>query len=290
MGTRPAGAPGIIRRVLFLSLVLVALVISNGCMDPMIIRVADRKEVKAPELIGEIKGADIIFIGELHDNRLHHRAQLELIKALREDGTDIAIGVEMFRTENQDVLDRWVRGEMSEDEFRPVYEKEWGIPWEQYKDIFVYARGNRVPMVALNISRKLMFQVLTKGFSSLSTEQLAGLPPGIECKVDETYEKFMKDALEEHDMEGVTFKSFCEAQMVWDNVMAHNAIEYLKARPGKKMAVLAGGGHSWKRGIPAQVSRLSGYTSVVLLPEPESLDLDEVGPDDADYIIAGRLF
>lgn len=256
----------------------------------MIIRVADQKEVKAPELVSETREADFIFVGEVHNVRLHHRVQLEVIKALRDSGADVAIGLEMFRTQNQGVLDRWVRGEMDEKEFRAAYSKDWSIPWNQYKEIFVYARENSIPMVGLNIPRKITYQVLMKGFQSLTPEELARLPQGIECTVDKTYEKFIRDAFAGHEIEGVTFVNFCEAQMVWDNGMAHNAIEYLKKNPGVKMVVLAGGGHSWKRGMPAQVERLSSYKSVVLLPDSESMEIDKVGPDDADYIITGRLF
>src|SRR3989304_5760867 len=162
----------------------VAILSLAGCCRPVIIRAADRTEVKTPELLEEIRKADFVFIGEVHTKMLHHKAQLEL----------------------------------------------------------------------------------TKGFKALTPEQLAELPPGIECSVDEVCEKFIKEAFGGHEVKGMTFKSFCEAQMVWDNGMAHNAIEYMEKNPGRKMVVLAGGGHSWKRGMPAQIERLSGYKSGVLLP------------------------
>ena len=268
----------------------VAILSLAGCSAPVIIRAADRTEVKTPELLEEIRKADFVFIGEVHTKMLHHKAQLELIKGLKGSGTDVVIGVEMFLSDNQEVLDRWVAGEIDEKEFKAAFKKNWTVPWGQYEDIFIFARENKVPLVGLNISRKIMYQVLTKGFESLTPEQLAELPPGIECSVDKVYEKFIKEAFGGHEVKGMTFQSFCEAQMVWDNGMAHNAIEYMEKNPGKKMVVLAGGGHSWKRGIPAQVERLSAYKSVVLMPDSESMDIEKVGPEDADYIITGRLF
>lgn len=283
-------ARGHVRTASAVALLFVLLVSLAGCRGPVIVRASDKTEVPSPELLAEIKKADFIFVGEVHTKMLHHRAQLELIKGLKKSGADMAIGIEMFLNDSQEVLDRWVRGEMDEEEFKAAYKKNWTVPWEQYKDIFLFARENSIPLVGLNISKKIMYQVLTKGFESLTPEQLAELPPGIECSVDKVYEKFIREAFGGHETEGMTFQSFCEAQMVWDNGMAHNAIEYMDRNPGTTMVVLAGGGHSWKRGIPAQVERLSDYRSVVILPDSESMEIDSLGPEDADYIIAGQLF
>jgi uncharacterized iron-regulated protein len=270
-------------------LLAAVLAFAAGCLKPSIIRIADQQVVNPADLVSEASEADIIFIGEAHSVRLHHRAQLEIIKALKDRGEEVSIGMEMFRTESQDALDSWVGGEMSEEDFRAVYARNWNIPWRLYKDIFHYSREEGIPLVALNIEKKIVNQVLKEGFESLTPEDLEKLPPGIECRVDETYEDFMREALDSHGRHGFDFKNFCEAQLVWDNAMAHNAIEYMDRNQGSKMVVLAGGGHSWKRGIPAQVGRLSDYSSVVILPDSRTLAVDEVGIEDADYIITGRF-
>ena len=281
-----AGASGLLSRLSLLALLLAAVC---GCVEPRILRVADRQELKPDELLKEIGGSDIVFVGEAHTTKSHHKAQLEIIKALNASGVKVAMGVEMFRKENQEALDKWVSGEIEEAEFSEIYHRNWGLPWTQYRDIFVYAREKQIPLVGLNVSRSVIRQVVREGFSSLTPEQLSGLPSGIECKVDATYEEFIKDALGEHAGE-MSFKNFCEAQMVWDNAMAHNAIEYLDANPARRLVVLAGSGHSWKRGIPAQVTRLSGYSFSVILPESDRVEVDKIDTKDADYIITGWFF
>lgn len=273
------------RAVLF----LVALAFLAGCVEPRIIRVADRREIKPPELYSALEGLDMVFVGELHNRKSHHVAQLEIIKALHAAGKPIAIGVEMFRKDSQEALDKWVSGELAEHEFGEVYHRNWGLPWRQYKDIFHFARQEGIPLVGLNISRSVIRQVVKGGFASLKPEQLAALPPGIECNVDNTYEEFIREALAEHASKQ-NFKNFCEAQMVWDNAMAHNAIEYLDASPGRLLVVLAGTGHSWKRGIPAQVRRLSDYSFTVILPESDTADAEQIDDNDADYVITGWFF
>ncbi|OGP14345.1 MAG: hypothetical protein A2052_09685 [Deltaproteobacteria bacterium GWA2_54_12] len=281
-----ASAGQLLSRLLFFSLLLA---VAYGCVEPKILRVADRRELKPTELLKEIDGRDIVFVGEVHTKKSHHKAQLEIIKALDGNGKKVAIGVEMFKKEDQEALDKWVSGEIEEAEFSEIYHRNWGLPWTQYRDIFVYAREKQIPLVGLNVSRSVIRQVVREGFSSLTPEQLSGLPSGIECKVDATYEEFIKDALGEHAGE-MSFKNFCEAQMVWDNAMAHNAIEYLDANPARRLVVLAGSGHSWKRGIPAQVTRLSGYSFSVILPESDRVEVDKIDTKDADYIITGWFF
>lgn len=281
-----AGAGRFLSRLMFLALLVV---VAYGCVEPKILRVADRRELKPEELLKEIDGSDIVFVGEVHNKKSHHKAQLEIIKALDGNGKKVAIGVEMFKKENQEALDKWVSGEIDEPEFSEIYHRNWGLPWNVYRDIFVFAREKQIPLVGLNVSRSVIRQVVKDGFSSLTPEQLSGLPSGIECKVDQTYEDFIKEALGEHAGE-MSFKNFCEAQMVWDNAMAHNSIEYLDANPSRKLVVLAGSGHSWKRGIPFQVKRLSGYSFSVILPESDRVVVDKIDTKDADYIITGWFF
>ncbi len=284
--------PGKIRRasrlsrLLFFALVLAA---AYGCVEPKILRVADKRELKPTELLKEIGERDIVFVGEVHNRKSHHEAQLEIIKALYSNGGQLAIGVEMFRKENQTALDKWVSGELGESEFSEIYHRNWGLPWSQYREIFLFAREKKIPLVGLNVSRNIIRQVVKDGFSSLTAEQLSGLPSGIECRVDAKYEEFIKEALGEHAGD-LSFKNFCEAQMVWDNAMAHNAIEYLDSNPGARMVVLAGSGHSWKRGIPSQVDRLSRYSFSVILPESDRVRADEIDTKDADYVITGWFF
>lgn len=281
-----AGAGRLLSRLLFFSLLLT---LAYGCVEPRILRVADRRELKPTEFIKEIDKSDIVFVGEVHNKKSHHKVQLEIIKALNGNGKKVAIGVEMFKKEDQKALDKWVSGEIEEAEFSEIYHRSWGVPWNQYRDIFVFAREKQIPLLGLNVSRSVIRQVVKDGFSSLTPEQLSGLPSGIECKVDATYEEFIKEALGEHA--GVMpFKNFCEAQMVWDNAMAHNAIEYLDANPASRLVVLAGSGHSWKRGIPSQVSRLSGYSFSVILPESDRVQVEKMDTKDADYIITGWFF
>jgi uncharacterized iron-regulated protein len=248
-------------------------------------RVSDRKEVQMMQLVESAKEARLIVIGEVHSEMSHHDNQLAVIEALKNAGVNFAIGMEMFQAKDQFDLDRWVAGAMSEDDFIKVYYMSWHVPWKDYRKILVYARDNRIPVVGLNVSQSIMHRVFSKGYSSLTPSELEEIP-GIKCVVDKAYEDFIKKAMEEHDMKGMSFTNFCEAQLVWDTVMARNSVKYLDVHQGTKLVVLAGSGHSWKRGIPDQVRKISNYPYLIILPElPGRLDRSNATTADADYLI-----
>jgi len=277
------------RSIIIKCVILVMAAFTLGCTH-QIVRVSDMAEIPLPEFVEKMKGVRIVFAGEVHNKKSHHKLQLDMIRALNEAGVDLAIGVEMFSREDQQDLDRWIWGSMEEDEFIGVYKRQWRLPWSQYRDIFLYAREHRVPVVALNVPRKLIHQVFSEGAESLTDEQKELLPDDLVCDVDPEYATFIREAMEGHTMDDATFEKFCAAQVVWDAAMAKGVVDYLEKNPGKKMLVLAGTGHSWKRGIPQQVEKLSGLDYLVILPEVSDLNAFNITSKDADYIWTGWFY
>jgi uncharacterized iron-regulated protein len=249
-----------------------------------ILKVSGKQVVTMEEMIDDLKEASLVFVGEFHDRKSHHDAQLRIIRGLENLDVSVAVGMEMFRANSQEDLDRWVAGEMDEEEFEAVFRNNWGSQWILYKDIFLYARDEKIPLVGLNVPREIPQKVAKTGFASLSREQLSQLP-GVRCDVDAKYEKFIRRALGAHGSHGLSFTHFCEAQMVWDTTMAWRLLNYLENNPDSTVVVLAGSGHSWKRGIPEQVRRNSDISFRVVLPEiPKRMDRDSVTFEDADYL------
>lgn len=248
-----------------------------------------QQEVTLAQLLEDLQQVRTIFIGELHDRESHHRAQLQIIRELHEAGVVLSIGLEMFRADGQADLDRWFEGKIDEPAFAAVFEDHWSL-WPQYREIFRFAQDKGIPMVGLNIPRELVNQVARKGFASLSPEQRAQLPIA-GCNVHPAYRDFIRRAFsgfDGHSDNGAEFEHFCEAQMLWDASMAQHLHEYLQRNPQRVVVVLAGNGHSWRHGIPEQLSLLGSYSHRVLLPETHGrTDLNTLGPKDADYLLQG---
>lgn len=245
-----------------------------------------QKHVSLEEIIADLQSAQVVYIGESHDRAAHHRAQLQLIRALHQAGDSLAIGLEMFREDGQADLDRWIQGEVVEEEFKKIFAEHWSN-WSLYRDIFIYARNEKIPLVGLNIPRKLVNQVALAGFASLTPEQKAKLPLA-SCNVSPEYRAFIRRTLHGHPHGDKAFEHFCEAQILWDAGMAVNLEEYLLDNPQRTVVVLAGSGHAWKHGMPEQLLRRGDYRSRVLLPEtPGTLDLSNASADESDYLMQG---
>ena len=249
------------------------------------LRLKDRKIVSLDEMLRDIRGADLLFLGEDHDDELHHRAQLQIISALHESGRPIALGLEMFRAEAQPRLDLWTAGKLDMNSFIKTYEANWSVPWHLYQDILLYVREHNLPLIGLNIPDAVAARIARDGFGSLKGEEKKHLPTGITCTIDSQYRDFIRRAYQAHGGRD-KFENFCEAQMVWDKTMAFRIVEYRKKHPGQTVVVLAGTGHSWKPGIPAQVQLLSKQSYRVVLPLSSKLPSgSSIGFPDADYVL-----
>lgn len=274
------------------ALALVALLVSvfaftlNGFTSERMLRVEDRKVVGFDGMLQEAGAADIIVVGETHSNPRDHALQLRIIRALHEKGVPVAIGLEMFSSTSQRVLNEWVGGTQRLEQFLPVYYQNWNLPWPLYQDIFLYARKHGIPLVGLNVPRSITAKVAKEGFDSLTEGELRELPAGISCSIDDAYREFIMRAHSAHS-HGKDFKNFCEAQMVWDNAMALNALAFLDKNPRYTLVLLAGTVHAWKPAVPEQLRRQKGNRSIsVVLPEvPGKADTGNVTVKDADFLL-----
>jgi uncharacterized iron-regulated protein len=250
-------------------------------------RVSDRKTITYNEMLDDIRKSGIVLVGEVHNQEAHHRNQLNVIRALHEANVPMAVGFEMFIADNQSALDRWIAGTISQDDFISVYYKNWNFPWPLYRDIFLYLKENKIPAIALNVSPEITRKTSVSGFASLTQKELDKLPPESGCVVNEQYMKFIRRAYNMHGHGGQQFVFFCEAQLIWDQVMARNLLEYVKKNPDKTVVAIAGNGHSWKRGIPEQLRSMSEKSRYrVILPYiPGYVDPRTITSEDADYIL-----
>lgn len=277
-------------RLIILILVSAAVILlTSKCFSTQrVLRISDGRIIAFNHMIREIKGSNLIFVGEIHDLKAHHKAQLRIIEALHKTGVPIAIGLEMFTAESQQVLDRWVAGTMEKDGFIRLYYNNWRMPWPLYSDIFLYAQRKRVPMIGLNAPQEIVQKVSKEGFASLTGEEKKKLPPSITCNVSTPYMEFIKKAYAEHVGKEDSFLHFCEAQMLWNKTMAWHLVTYLGKRPGKRVVVLTGEGHALKRAIPEEVRELSAFNYKVILQETPDMPARSLSMEEADYVLLMR--
>ncbi len=294
----------------FVPVLLLALFFA-GCAPSKLVVIPGVEEVLDREaFIEEISNLDVIIIGESHQSNRHHNFQLEIIDALQSTNVDLAVGFEMFKDDSQGTLDLWVAGGIQKDIFKKVYYENWQTSWSKYEKILVYVRKHNIPSVALNLSRDIVREALSRkveeeiekeeGKEGESAE-VEALPVKaddelgedevefarlmkkraeriedlslIECDADPQYEKFLHEAIEAHDGVEMDYDRFCRAQMIWDTTMAKRVAEYLEENPDKTLVVLVGGVHAWKRAIPRKLDFFAGEGAIdyiVIVPEMRS--------------------
>lgn len=271
-----------IRLLLLITLPLL-LSAAVGMAHPHILRATDRTEVSREALLRDLATVQVIFIGELHDHVGHHEAQLSILRGLQESGSPVVIGLEMFRKDSQGALDRWVGGAYPVRHFLKDFNDNWSM-WDKYREIFTFARERKVPMVGLNIPREISSKVARNGFASLPEKERQALG-NVQCVVNPEYGAFIRRAMGGHGGHGDKFLYFCEAQLLWDTVMARHLVDFLKANPKARVVVLAGSGHAWKFGIPRQLMEQMDVTYRVVLPEIDGrLTRTQLIPEVTDYL------
>jgi uncharacterized iron-regulated protein len=266
-----------------LLLLLFALTLT-GCSISKAMRIENREVIDVKTMIGELRDTPLVFVGERHNEPSHHELQLDILKTLKGEGKALAIGMEMFEDSSQRALDAWSAGKVPEAAFQKVFEASWrNIPWWLYREILVYARDNRIPIIALNAPRPIVQAVSQSGLASLSEQELRRLPAGLDLGVSDAYIDFIRSSYPSHGRNGEAFRFICEAQMLRNRVMARHISDYLLRNPERVMVVIAGGGHArHKGGIPEELAQIP---SKIVLPPILGLNADTVTRDDGDYLL-----
>lgn len=234
------------------------------------------------DMLGEITRSKVVFIGESHTSFSSHLNQLKIIKEMYKKNKKTAIAMEMFQKPYQKYLDAFIAGEITEKEMiqKTEYFDRWKYDYELYRPIILFAKEKGLPIIAMNIDRKITKQVVSDGLDSLSEEQRAQIPSSINFR-DTKYKEQLQMIFSMHQSKD--FKSFDEfhhAQLVWDESMAHNVVSFMKENINHSVAVLAGNGHiMYGYGIPSRMER-RGVTDYTI-----TLNMKNPAPGIADFVL-----
>jgi uncharacterized iron-regulated protein len=180
------------------------------------------KKVKYDKMLDQLKDADIVLFGELHNNSIAHWLQLELTKDLYElKDSNLVLGAEMFESDNQLILDEYFSGLISQTRFEAEV-RLWNNYKTDYKPLVEFARENNLRFVATNVPRRYASLVNSKGFeglNELSDEAKAFIPP-----LPVLYDPELPAYKSMMSMEGMgahVNENFPKAQAIKDASMAH---------------------------------------------------------------------
>lgn len=247
--------------------------------------VRDKQAADLAEVVKSVEGADVIFIGEIHYNAQHHKAQLDIIRSLHGKKLPIAIGLEMFTPDDQQALDDWSGGKLNEESFLPIYSRNWSYSWQLYRELFLFARDNQIPLLALNIPKAVIAKVMAAGPSALQESEI---PPKISWTLNAAQADYMRiiarQVFGSNPPESMITR-FSKAQALRNGGMAWNIAKYRQKHAAAKVVVLAGTWHAVKNGVPELLSAYGKLVYKVILPELAELNLENATVSDADYLI-----
>ncbi|HTR01604.1 MAG TPA: ChaN family lipoprotein [Thermoanaerobaculia bacterium] len=201
------------------------------------------------DLAGKLADVRFVLVGEEHVGMDFHRVEKRVIEALHAAGRKVVVGLEMYPYPEQHWLDDWTEGRISEEALLPSWYKNWGYNWLYYRDIFLFARENRIRMVAINAPREVVSAVRQKGFQGLTPEESAHIPTKIDTKSPDHLRLFkasFDEATSFHvGSSDAQWQAMLNAQCVWDATMAWNAAAVLArdSDPKTAVVVLVGAGH-----------------------------------------------
>lgn len=246
--------------------------LSLGTTPPMAARIQD--------IVANATKQDVVLLGEQHDVEDHHRWQLQMLSALHALRPNMVIGFEMFPRRVQPVLDQWVAGSLTTQDFlkQTEWDKVWSFPPHIYLPLFEFARINKIPMRALNVDKSLTRMVAEQGWKKIPEASREGI--GQPAPALSAYLEFLREVYEMHEKTSgakktdasadARFKGFVDSQLTWDRAMAE-ALSLALSQGGSDNRPLVvgimGSGHiRFGHGVQHQLGSLGVSKVASLLP------------------------
>jgi uncharacterized iron-regulated protein len=243
--------------VLCLSLVSCA---SPPAMERRIVA-ADANE----QFWGAVEKADVVYVGETHDDPAHHEYERRLIRDLLRRKVKFAVGWEMFDETQQEWIDAWASHKISLGQLltKTDFQKRWGIYSPVYEEILRTTGKANVRNLALNAPGQLARKIARA--EPLTADERAMLPSGFVADGG-AYKNFVKLIGEHPGVNETDRRRYFDAQNLWDQTMASRILEFERRNPGVKLIVLTGRDHvSGGYGIPFYLRQKADLKQLVLL-------------------------
>jgi len=261
-------------RTLLLCILALAVTASASAQDSLDVTVLSRDGHAATlaDVVNAMAEADVVFLGEQHDDSLGHVVQHHLLRAAQEaygEQRRVVLGLEMFETDVQLALDEYAAGLIRERDFLDAA-RPWGNYARDYRPLVEYAIAEGLPVVATNAPKRYVSRVSREGgldaLAALSEAGRATMPAEIIAPSEAMSEAFlalMGGAASHGSIPGMpSVDGMLAAQNLRDATMAwalHRAME-----SGDLALHLDGAFHSdGGIGIPEHLARIAPELRVV---------------------------
>lgn len=229
--------------------------------DPLIGKIfttIDQRELTRTELLDKATAADVIYLGENHENADHHQIQFDMINDLLKAGKKPQLGFEFFSVEQTSFLMAYVggnkrrmHGASSEEglEKRLRQNLGWQIrsdrSWQFYFRFIKLAKKHQLTVFGADLPAGIISRIARGGIDALTpVEKTLLQPTGFTHAAYKKlmFEKFKAShcgfAREDHQ------ERMYQTWVARNDAMARSIVAMAEAQPEQPVVVILGRGHT----------------------------------------------
>lgn len=267
----------------------------------------DNTVVSWDAMVERARKADVIVLGEQHDDLQSHRFQAELTAALVA-ASPLAVCLEMFERDEQAFVDAYLANTLGQKTLVDLTDsRDWATPgqWDSfYQPIVDAAKAGHAPVIAANAPRRFARLARLEGFAALAA--FAPAYPGqfvVPATIEEAaYAERFKAAMSHHDappakgartetpaMHALTpeqIEGMFRGQQVWDATMADSAVGAWRAH-GKAILIVGQFHTDHDGGLLLRMKAAAPNAKIltISLDKAEAAALREEDKGRADFVV-----
>ncbi len=251
---------GVILAAMLLLVACVSNTVVPTSSDPLIdqvVRSSDGRTLSQDNLLRLMADAQVIYLGERHDNERHHQLQLEIVRELLERGRQPALAFEFFSVEQSGYLLQYThksdpakshyRQPLQEDGLRQLlgWKQRSDSEWERYAPLLRLAQQQAMPVYGIDLPKAVRSRMVQHGVSGLTAVERGLLyPTGFE---NQAYQALMQQQLAASHC-GLASEDYLarlyETWVARNDAMAVAIHNIVSEHPAQPVVVLMGAGHA----------------------------------------------
>ncbi|MCU7939519.1 MAG: ChaN family lipoprotein [gamma proteobacterium symbiont of Bathyaustriella thionipta] len=245
--------------------------------------------------------AQVILLGETHDNARHHQLQAQFISYLTENNQPPAVAFEMLNQNQQSIINSFEANQYASDGNShfgstrsgekntqlfadKINWQESGWPeWPYYHPVFYQTINNKLPIIAANLDLKQIRKVIKEGSQTLSQEYQdllnkyqydEALKKELEQEVQSAHCDMLPEKMLSPMLLGQQTRDIAMTQAIQSTLLKYNTAT--KAQ----IVLIAGSGHTrTDYGIPFYLQQENPELRLISIAFVEVSE-DEFKPDD----------
>jgi uncharacterized iron-regulated protein len=256
-------------------------------------------------MLAELSHADVVLVGEQHDDPNTHRLESALLQGLMRRNVAVTVSLEMFERDVQPVLDAYLGGRNTEEDFLQS-SRPWPRYATDYRSLVELAKDRAWPVIAANVPRRYASEIAKGGLAPLSTlpaGERALIASDLQCPKDAYFDRFAVTMGDHPGGEGrgaadaaaerATIERYYQSQCAKDETMAESIAASFDRRGDATGLIVhfTGAFHSdFGAGTAERVRRRLPGRRVAVLSFLPLASLDDLAPagDDlkrAEYLV-----